>query len=267
MLISYEPPDPYISSCLGPNQRLLGRSLASKHPINMPKTRRGFSTTAKPINSLHPQYEERIRYDMHRFSQTKWGYVIYRCTYGDDKLWEELMQFLKDNARRHLEETNDMDLWDSLEWKVVSDSQKLDGANTKQVAELHRLWVESDEARAEQPTAQFYIPLTSRQIFCVHVDADALSSFANRKQNFINGRAISWDYGYANLVYADWGTYPLDPGEEDEDDALKTNYMHVQLDHLLPSTYGYIHTTENWHFIYVQPPLIYPFDLAIFQKS
>lgn len=197
--------------------------------------------------------EDKIRYDMETFTQTKWGYVVYRCTYGDDKLWEELMQFLKDNARRDLEESKAMDLWDSLDWKVVSDPHKLDGASTEQVAELHRLWVKSDEARSEQ-TASDYNPLTTRQIFCVHVDADALSSFANRNPQRL--RAGLKDYGYVNLVYADWGTYPLDSGEEeDEDDALKTNYMLVNLKFLIPETYGYINGTEKWHYNYVQPPL------------
>lgn len=251
-------------SGLTAKQYLVHSRRASQTLVGYPLPRRSFGTMAETTATRNFTDEEHIRQDMERLEQSKWGYVIYRCTYGDNKLWEEFMQFLKTHAREKLEETGDADLLESLEWKVVSDPQKLDGASKVQVAELHRLWVELDEARAEQ-TAPFYKPITPRQIFCVHVDAESLSTFANRKQKYVNGKPLGWDYGYVNLVFADWGTYPLDPGEqEDEDDVLKTNYMRVGTEFLLPSIYAYINSTEIWQFTYVQPPKIYPFQNQIY---
>lgn len=190
---------------------------------------------------------------MEQVGQTKWGYVIYRCTYDDDEAWKKFIEFLKDYTHNELQEADALDLAEKLDWKVEADPQALDGASTDQVRDFFREWVKSNEARAEQ-TAPIYNPITLRQVFCVHVDAAALTSFVNRK--IINQKADIWEYGYVNLVDGSWGALPDDP-EHPKDEDGDVGYMRVAIDSLLPSSYAYFEGRGGWYAAYEPPPYVW----------
>jgi hypothetical protein len=198
---------------------------------------------------------EDIQYEMEQVNQTKWGYVIYRCTYSDDEAWNSLIEFLKTDTREWLKENNALDLAEKLDWKIVSDSQVLDGASTDQVRRLFAEWVGSEEARAEQ-TGAIYNAITTRQHFCVHVDAAALDSFVNRKIR--NQKSGTWDYGWVNVVDGFWEVDPDCP--PDEDDRLSNaGHMRVAVDSLLPSSYAYFDGSGQgaWYAVYQPPPYVW----------
>ena len=48
----------------------------------------------------------------------KWGFVVYRCTYGDDAAWERMMNWLNIQARISLESENAADLFPQIDWTV-----------------------------------------------------------------------------------------------------------------------------------------------------
>ena len=51
----------------------------------------------------------------------KWGFVIYRCTYGDDARWARFMDILNARVRQSLEFEGALDLMNSLDWTVQED--------------------------------------------------------------------------------------------------------------------------------------------------
>jgi hypothetical protein len=79
---------------------------------------------------------DRIRRTLDNNPNRKWGFVVYRCTYGDDAAWERSMDHL--NTRTRLELQSDKydsgDLFPYLDWSVQED-QSLDEAG---IAEVRR---------------------------------------------------------------------------------------------------------------------------------
>jgi len=73
-----------------------------------------------------------IREDLERYPDAKYGFVVYRCTYGDDKKWDRFMEYLNAQARARLEEEEVGYLWERLDWNVQQDPS-LDEANEEEV--------------------------------------------------------------------------------------------------------------------------------------
>jgi len=63
----------------------------------------------------------------------KWGWVIYRCTYDDDEGWTRFKQFIIQQSRANITESDTPELADSLEWTFVEDRATLDGASKDQL--------------------------------------------------------------------------------------------------------------------------------------
>jgi 3-phenylpropionate/cinnamic acid dioxygenase small subunit len=62
-----------------------------------------------------------------------WGFITYRCTYGDDEKWDKFMDFLKARVKFCLEDDGAVDMYDRLDWIVIENKETLDGADPKQV--------------------------------------------------------------------------------------------------------------------------------------
>ena len=75
-----------------------------------------------------------VRGKLERFPDAKFGFVVYRCTYGDDESWQRFMQYLTAQTRARLETEDVSDLFDRLDWSVQED-QSLDGASMEEVRE------------------------------------------------------------------------------------------------------------------------------------
>jgi hypothetical protein len=68
----------------------------------------------------------------HQLAGRKWGYVIFRCTYGDDASWERFMTYLQAKARIGLESEGAEDMYEQIDWTVQED-MSLWGADTEAV--------------------------------------------------------------------------------------------------------------------------------------
>ena len=75
---------------------------------------------------------EHIRQDLERNPALKWGFIVYRCTYGDDDAWAKFMEYLNTRVRLNLIEDDCEDLWDRLDWCVQEDPA-LDNATSEDV--------------------------------------------------------------------------------------------------------------------------------------
>lgn len=49
---------------------------------------------------------------------TKWGFVVYRCTYGDDIVWERFMDRLNIQVRQNIEAEGASNMVPRIDWDV-----------------------------------------------------------------------------------------------------------------------------------------------------
>ncbi|KAF6834860.1 hypothetical protein CMUS01_06014 [Colletotrichum musicola] len=109
----------------------------------------------------------------------KWGFVIYRGTYNDDKLWPKCVALLKGSVNHWLRDRNQEDVLQlDLVWTIVEDRETLDGAPKEAVRTRFRKWaagrsVERDGPGADGPWVGKRCP---RFRFCVYVDQASLDS-------------------------------------------------------------------------------------------
>ncbi|KAF6844795.1 hypothetical protein CMUS01_00729 [Colletotrichum musicola] len=86
---------------------------------------------------------------MFRTGYHKWGYVIYRCAYGDD-LWNRYLAQLKKNIHNDLVRAGRAEILEKyLQWDVIEDRDSLDNASKADVRSHFAGWV--SEQIANQP--------------------------------------------------------------------------------------------------------------------
>lgn len=75
---------------------------------------------------------ERLREKIMRYPDTKFGFVVYRCTYQSDEDWKTFMDYLDAHTKWQLEREGVGDLYSRLDWAVQSDPD-LENASREQV--------------------------------------------------------------------------------------------------------------------------------------
>ncbi|KAF2432499.1 hypothetical protein EJ08DRAFT_647955 [Tothia fuscella] len=215
-----------------------------------------------------------------------WGFVIYRCTYEDDKAWSKFMQIMKFRAHERLRLWEEAEfevpvtrLIETLDWNVREDRLLFDGATKSFVRDHFREWITSREAVQEQELVDESVgPLVeqedeqdldyfnmakateTRYKFAVHVDADALDSIINRAP-----QPPEYDYGvgFVNLIQKDWympepgdENDPVDEGEEPIEGCRRhdVGWMKVAIENLNPGIYTAFRDPAAWYVEYVRPP-------------
>ncbi|KAK3681408.1 hypothetical protein B0T22DRAFT_473349 [Podospora appendiculata] len=70
-----------------------------------------------------------------------WGFVIYRCAYGDDALWGRYLEYMKTSVSKTLERRQRRGLLEQyLEWTVMDNRKRLEGASKADVKKLFHNW-------------------------------------------------------------------------------------------------------------------------------
>ncbi|KAF2448770.1 hypothetical protein P171DRAFT_428788 [Karstenula rhodostoma CBS 690.94] len=80
----------------------------------------------------------------HQLNGRKWGYVIFRCTYGDDASWDRFMAYLQAKVRDALETEGADDMYEQLDWKVQEDMSLWD-ASPETVKTRFQEWLKEHE--------------------------------------------------------------------------------------------------------------------------
>jgi hypothetical protein len=138
----------------------------------------------------------------------KWGWVIYRCTYGDDAAWH---QFIERLHAYHTEEVlgdrfNAEDLVPSYDWIVQEDPATLDGATKDEVRRRFKQ-LRTSLIEAEVPSDLEHDKIVTlaaespRYNFCIHVGAEALESVL--REGFTYTTATNPTTSHVTLVRAD----------------------------------------------------------------
>jgi hypothetical protein len=83
-----------------------------------------------------------IRNQLNEDGHRVWGFVVYRCTYGDDAAWETFLERMHTRIRRYMEYNDGLNLLDKDCFKltVLEDANKFDGASTQFVREHFKEW-------------------------------------------------------------------------------------------------------------------------------
>jgi hypothetical protein len=66
---------------------------------------------------MSPHFDD-VQADLRANPEKKWGFVIFRCTYGDDAAWERMISRLNTQAKSSLELENASDLFPHIDWEV-----------------------------------------------------------------------------------------------------------------------------------------------------
>lgn len=125
----------------------LTRRYTSLVPLRVDRRMAGLSNDER-LNDKLGRIDDSIRdyYHWPAIRQSldgKWGFVIYRCAYGDDIAWERYLRALADAAREDLGRRGRKDLAEFLEWTIFEDDVSLSGASSQTVRERFTGWTAS----------------------------------------------------------------------------------------------------------------------------
>ena len=228
-----------------------------------------------------------IRDQLHQLDHTKWGFVIYRCTYDDDAAWERFLQILRQRVHKGLARYDGLDLIHSLDLKVHEDKANLSGASKDEVRARFLTWLSSDEAKTKQyqhsrklqqlssTGVSTMLGLDSRYRYCLHVDAAALESVVNLAPKppepdlhgigYVNLIDAMWEkpdpatYGYKGNDFNSEGYDPTDEGEPEIDGCKMEDvgWMKVGVGGLLPAAYSLLQESGAYYAAYTRPPKVW----------
>lgn len=198
--------------------------------------------------------------------QQKWGFVIYRCTYGDDKSWERFIHIANERFREAMDDYGTFELMQTLDWAIQVDPAQLDGSSKEMVRQRFRDWATAAAAapaataRADddQPGGKnsSLSSFARRFNYCVHIDAESLKSVV---ENAPQPPAPDLKpVGYLNLIKADW-TADIKDGEDGIEGSTQNDdmgWMKVAVDGLAPRGYSLLGENDGWEMCYVPPPEI-----------
>ncbi|KAF6815719.1 hypothetical protein CSOJ01_03399 [Colletotrichum sojae] len=109
----------------------------------------------------------------------KWGFVIYRCTYDGDELWDRYLAQLKSLCHDRLVEEGRAELLEPhLDWVVIEDRATLDNASRVEVRRHFNQWL-SRQNIPLLPTRGYFSVFPKdlpRFRYCLYVDKQCLDT-------------------------------------------------------------------------------------------
>lgn len=236
----------FISSSTSPPDTLTDINNA---PQNILAERRHFKLNY--IDAVPHDILDDLRYLKH----DKWGWVIYRCTYGDDEAWAKFQKIINERSRKGMAERDfPQEVVNGLEWTFLSDQSLFDGASRDQLRQHFHTWV-TEAKTSEQPRdvdGKNY-DLAARYQFFVYVDEAVLRATTDAD---LNNYAVC---GLVNFVRC----WDIDLDPEWREDARKhtdqedgdEGWMRIVGDMVGPCFYQVVGgNTENWYAFYAPPP-------------
>ncbi|KAF7552038.1 hypothetical protein G7Z17_g4573 [Cylindrodendrum hubeiense] len=193
----------------------------------------------------------------------KWGWVIYRCTYGDDVAWTRFKDIINLRSRQATAESDTPEYVNSLEWKFVDDQHMLEGATRDQLRIHFRKWA-TEAIKVECPNCpNEYVDCFPRYNYFIQVDEDVLRSVVYEAPQPPN-RDL-WGEGYVKFVHAHWKSQlELYPDEVNVDEQSyepvdgcceeDVGWMMIASDLMERTFYDSWNSRETWYIDYRRPP-------------
>lgn len=207
-----------------------------------------------------PSPFEEIADDLKLFNLSKWGWVIYRTTYGDDEAWERFKVLVTRQCRKYLQKPDTPpSVAGALDWVFVSD-KALDGASRDTLREHFLAWVAEAKTRESLgPPSPLVAKMeleAVRYMYFIQVDEESLRSVVDNP----NGRGHvnlvrcwkGWDFDLIPAVKLDHKEFLKDPANygQDLDDYLQ-NWFRLDTSSIDPDTYAtLLANDEFWYMVY-----------------
>jgi hypothetical protein len=248
-------------------------SIGRRSLLVAPVRAQRFTSSASKATAMSLPSPERVILEcLKNQKHDKWGWVIYRCTYDDDEGWTRFKQFINQQSRANIAESDTPELADSLEWTFVEDRATLDRASIDQLRSRFKQWAPG-ALITEQPRVKDHRYGTygnPRYTFFVHVDEDALKSVVYEAPQ---PPELDLDgVGYVNFVNAGWR--PLselttivgdisgvggDEVHESIDGCTEENVGWMMIaSHMVGAHYyeAMMGNPDSWYLFYKRPPEI-----------
>ncbi|KAI1742855.1 hypothetical protein F4680DRAFT_411894 [Xylaria scruposa] len=131
-----------------------------------------------------------------------WGFLIYRCTYGDNEAWNRYMEAFKERVHHELEyHGRDWLLEQYAQWTVVEDEETLNGASKQQVRERFVQWRDQHSVSQELSEAvmlarqsAFWATHPSTRLprftYCLYVDQKCLDTLKRYSEAKASGSSL-----------------------------------------------------------------------------
>ncbi|KAL0945014.1 uncharacterized protein CTRU02_202901 [Colletotrichum truncatum] len=119
----------------------------------------------------------------------KWGFVIYRCTYEDDELWNRYLAQLKSFYHADLLEKRRAELLEQyLSWDIIEDRATLENASRLEVRKHFNRWVTEQNvptlpAKALQTCSPSSYPASNTVYTSTRIAL--IPSFSSRRQTTV----------------------------------------------------------------------------------
>ncbi|KAK7697416.1 hypothetical protein SLS64_013554 [Diaporthe eres] len=213
-----------------------------------------------------------------------WGFVVYRCDYSDDALFDRFIAYLQEQTERyHRDRKQDHTTGRYLRWTLMQDHEALDGTTKNTVRRRFVEWRDGLSVERDGPGADRRItPYLPRFEYCVRVGRDSLDSLRAHEGTLRAGqKKHEAPPVFFTIVRTEQRPAGLPEGyDPDEDDDNGENecdedpasapraiegcmdedvgWMYVPADHWV-TLYEELHDDQAWYYLYRRPPGIVKF--------
>ncbi|KAI0517891.1 hypothetical protein F5B22DRAFT_635731 [Xylaria bambusicola] len=205
-----------------------------------------------------------------------WGFLVYRCAYGDDEAWNRYMEAFKEQVHSTLEYYGrDHLLEQYAQWTVVEDEETLNGASKQQVRERFVQWRdqhgvsrELSEAATIARQSAFWAThestLLPRFTYCLYVDQKCLDTLKRYSAAKASGAGRT-DWPVIVMIDGDYvpgGQYTHPHRRYPEVEGCTDEYVGWQYvtAGCVPTRYDALHYERmDLGGDFERPPAVYPF--------
>jgi hypothetical protein len=212
----------------------------------------------------------KIKRNLNEDNHDRWGFAIYRCTYGDDAAWERFKDIIATRAQKEIRELGEPEILDKLELTIFEDREIFDNAKTDFLREHFNQW-KRDNLPREQPrttrSTEVMLEKTPRYRYFIRVDREALDSVLGAPGNRDadpGSTATGWVHFIDTMWTADMDDVDSDTEEFDMPDLNfepvegcregNVGWMKVATGSISTELYSLLDDPEMWRVIYKRPP-------------
>jgi hypothetical protein len=129
------------------------------------------------LDHLGTELATKIQASLDELRLSRWGFVVFRCTYSSQEKWDKFIALVKEHAHDEFEWRRMEHVHDSLAWTIIEDAETLDGADIAETSRRFEEWVGGQGKQEMQGSvltdSWHYWP---RYTYFIHVDEESLES-------------------------------------------------------------------------------------------
>jgi hypothetical protein len=212
----------------------------------------------------------KVKRNLDQDNHDRWGFAIYRCTYGDDAAWDRFKDIITARAQKEIRELDEPEILDKLEWTIFDDREIFDNATADFLREHFNQW-KRDNCQREQPRAtrpvEVMLLKTPRYRYFIRVDREALDSVLGAPGNR-DADPVSMATGWVHFIDTMW-TAEMDCVDSDTEEydmpsldfepiegcrEEGVGWMKVATTSICIELYSLLDDPEMWVVVYKRPP-------------